>query len=176
MSESDASSYAVLVWVTEGTWQACVDAARLFAPADAQVTLMYVVPADLLAVTHGAHRGLLGRGHHGVDARVDEILGTSADELLAAAAQRLDRPCGRIRTHGRPGHEVATAAVDADLLVVARDGDQSHLGPRSLGKETRFAVDHAPCQVLLVWPGEAPSNMPSPPPPPPGPGQGPVGG
>jgi nucleotide-binding universal stress UspA family protein len=167
MSESGPSSYSVLIWVTEGTWQSCVDAALLFAPASAQFTLMYVVPADLLQATHGAHRGLLGRGHHEIDARVDQILDTSADELLAAAAQRLNRPCGRIRTHGRPGHEVATAAVDADLLVLARDGDQSHLGPRSLGKETRFAVDHAPCQVLLVWPGEAPRNLPPPPPEPP---------
>jgi nucleotide-binding universal stress UspA family protein len=163
MSGSAASSYSVLIWVTEGTWESCVDAARLFTPASAQITLMYVVPADLLYVTHGAHRGLLGRGQQRADPRIEEIIGTSADELLAAAAQRLDRPCGRIRTHGRPGHEVATAAADADLLVVARDGDQSHLGPRSLGKETRFVVDHAPCQVLLVWPGEAPSSGPPPP-------------
>jgi nucleotide-binding universal stress UspA family protein len=165
MSESGSPSYSVLVWVTEGTWESCVAAARLFAPAGAQITLMYVVPADLLQAAHGAHRGLLGRGQQGTDSRVDDIIGTSADELLAAAAARLNRPCGRIRTSGRPGHEVATAAVDADLLVVARDGDQSHAGPRSLGKETRFAVDHAPCQVLLVWPGEAPGNVPPPPPP-----------
>lgn len=173
MSESDTSSYSVLIWVTEGTWQSCVDAARLFAPASAQITLMYVVPADLLQVTHGAHRGLLGRGYQEIDSRVDEIIDTSADELLAAAMKRLNRPCGRIRTHGRPGHEVATAAVDADLLIVARDGDQSHLGPRSLGKETRFVVDHAPCQVLVVWPGEAPTSVPPPPPPPHGHGRGP---
>ncbi len=164
MSESGTSSFSVLIWVTEGTWQSCVDAARQFALADAQFTLMYVVPADLLQATHGAHLGLLGRGHHEAGPRVDQILDTSADELLAAATQRLGRPCGRIRTHGRPGHEVATAAVDADLLVVARDGEQTHLGPRSLGKETRFAVDHAPCAVLLVWPGEAPRNLPPPPP------------
>ena len=150
-----------------------MDAARLFAPTGAQITLMYVVPADLLQVTHGAHRGLLGRGYQEIDSRVDEIIDTSADELLAAAMKRLNRPCGKIRTHGRPGHEVATAAVDADLLIVARDGDQSHLGPRSLGKESRFAVDHAPCQVLVVWPGEAPRNMPPPPPPPHGHERGP---
>ena len=166
MAESGLSGYPVLVWVTEGTWPSCVDAARLFAPASAQITLMYVVPADLLQATHGAHRGLLGRGDRGVDARIDEILDTAADELLAAAAARLGRPCGRIRTHGRPGHEVAAAAADADLLILARDGDQSHLGPKSLGKETRFVVDHAPCQVLLVWPGEAPGSAPPPPAPP----------
>jgi len=40
-----------------------------------------------------------------------------------------------------------------DLLVLARDGDRSRAGPASLGPGARFVVDHAPCQVLLVWPG-----------------------
>jgi nucleotide-binding universal stress UspA family protein len=48
------------------------------------------------------------------------------------------------------------AAQDADLLVAARDGDRSRLGPASLGSVTRFVVDHAPCPVLLVWPEPAP--------------------
>jgi hypothetical protein len=38
-----------------------------------------------------------------------------------------------------------------DLLVLARDGDRSRPGPHSLGPAARFAVDHAPCRVLLVW-------------------------
>ena len=38
-----------------------------------------------------------------------------------------------------------------DLLVLARDGDHSRLGPHSLGPAARFVVDHAPCRVLLVW-------------------------
>ena len=59
-----------------------------------------------------------------------------------------------------------TAAADADLLIVARDGDQSRLGPKSLGKEVRFVVDHAPCPVLLIWPGGAPGVATLPPPPP----------
>jgi hypothetical protein len=55
---------------------------------------------------------------------------------------------------------------------VARDGDQSRLGPKSLGKEVRFVVDHAPCPVLLIWPAAAPSVASLPPhprPPHPGP-------
>ena len=47
------------------------------------------------------------------------------------------------------------AAEGADLLVCARDGDRTHLGPRSLGPASRFIVDHAPCPVLLVWPESA---------------------
>ena len=37
------------------------------------------------------------------------------------------------------------AAEGADLLILARDGDRAHLGPRSLGPASRFIVDHAPC-------------------------------
>jgi hypothetical protein len=40
--------------------------------------------------------------------------------------------------------------------VVARDGDRSRLGPRSLAPATRFVFDHVPCAVLLVWPDEPP--------------------
>jgi len=45
------------------------------------------------------------------------------------------------------------------------DGDRSRLGPKSLGKTTRFVVDHAPCPVLLVWPESAPDVATIPPPP-----------
>jgi hypothetical protein len=58
-------------------------------------------------------------------------------------------------------------------LVLARDGDRSRLGPRSLGHATRFIVDHAPCPVLLVWPDQVPGIESIPPAPahypPPGP-------
>ncbi|GGN95285.1 hypothetical protein GCM10011579_095680 [Streptomyces albiflavescens] len=61
------------------------------------------------------------------------------------------------------------AAEGADLLILARDGDRTHLGPRSLGPASRFIVDHAPCPVLLVWPEAAPGTdtIPRPPPHPP---------
>jgi nucleotide-binding universal stress UspA family protein len=48
--------------------------------------------------------------------------------------------------------EVVEAAGQADLLVLARDGDRERPGPKSLGPPPRFVVDHAPCGVLLVWP------------------------
>jgi nucleotide-binding universal stress UspA family protein len=168
----------VLVWITEGTWQSCVDAARRLAPADADadagagagITLLHVTPADLPETAHGAYLGLFGRGHADRDPgpQLAELADVSADELLDAAARRLDRPCDRMRRRGRVEREVVTAAADADLLVVARDGDRSRLGPKSLGKATRFVVDHAPCPVLLVWPESAP-GITSIPPPPPGP-------
>jgi nucleotide-binding universal stress UspA family protein len=169
----------VLVWITEGTWQACADAARRLAPADAGITLLHVTPADLPETAHGAYLGLLGRGHGGRDPgpQLAELAAVSAGELLDDAARRLARPCDRMRRQGRVEREVVTAAADADLLVVARDGDRTRLGPKSLGKATRFVVDHAPCPVLLVWPETAPGidsipppgKPPGPPPPPPPP-------
>ena len=49
-----------------------------------------------------------------------------------------------------------TRVYAGDLLVLARDG-REQLGPPSLGKRTRFVVDHAACAVLLVWGGPAPA-------------------
>jgi hypothetical protein len=61
--------------------------------------------------------------------------------------------------------EVVAACAGADLLVLARDGADDRLGPKSLGKHARFVVDHAPCQVLLVWAGQPPGADTLPPPP-----------
>src|SRR6185295_17071334 len=77
---------------------------------------------------------------------------------------------------GRVEQEVVTACADADLLVLGRDGDHTRLGPRSLGHQTRFVLDHAPCRVLLVWPDEPPSLSTLPPPPPHGHGPPPPHG
>jgi nucleotide-binding universal stress UspA family protein len=49
---------------------------------------------------------------------------------------------------------VLAALGDADLLVLARDGERDRPGPRSIGHATRFVLDHAPCDVLLVWGAE----------------------
>jgi nucleotide-binding universal stress UspA family protein len=165
----------VLIWITEGTWRAGVDAALRLVPPGAPITLLHVTPAELPEAAHGAYLGLFGRGQPGRDPgwRVAELAAVSAGELLDAAAQRLGRPCERMERHGATEREVVTAAADADLLIMARDGDRSRLGPKSLGKAARFVVDHAPCPVLLVWPGTAPAVDTIPPPPPHKPGKGP---
>ncbi|SEE78731.1 universal stress protein [Jiangella alba] len=163
----------VVVWVVEGTWPACVDAARVYAPPDAEPVLLHVTPADLSGAAHGAFAGLLGRGRADLDpgSRLEDLAARSAQRLLAAAAQRLGRPCTRVARTGRVEQEVVMAAGGAGLLVLARDGDLAHLGPHSLGPASRFVVDHAPCPVLLVWPEAAPGagTLPPPPPPPPHP-------
>jgi nucleotide-binding universal stress UspA family protein len=83
--------------------------------------------------------------------------------LVAAAEQRLGRDATRVMRAGDVEREVVAACADADLLVCARDGAHDRLGPRSLGRWTRFVVDHAPCAVLLVWPDEAPGVESMPP-------------
>jgi len=159
----------LVVWVVEGTWQGCVDAASQSIPSDARVALLHVTPSEVTEVAEVAASGLLGRGFpgrrptHPLQAVADE----AASELLAAAAARLGRQdVELIHRRGRVGHEVIGAvAENVDLLVAARDGDHSRLGPHSLGSATRFVVDHAPCAVLLVWPDKPPGIETIPPPP-----------
>ena len=174
-----AMAMRALIWLVEGTWQGCVDAARPLLPADAEVTLLHAAPAEVEQAAEGALAGLLGRGRpgpgrHPVE-RMAALSERAAAELLAAAEARLGlgRPARRLVRRGRVERLVVEAARDAgaDLLVAARDGDRSRLGPASLGPATRFVVDHAPCAVLLVWPDTAPGleSIPPPPPPPPPP-------
>jgi nucleotide-binding universal stress UspA family protein len=166
----------VLLWLVEGTWQGCVDAARPILPADPEVTLLHVAPSEVEEAATGALAGLLGRGRPGPGRhpaeRISALSDRAAAALLTAAEARLGRQARQQVRRGRVERLVVEAAQGADLLVVARDGDRSRLGPA-----TRFVVDHAPCPVLLVWPDETPAvdSIPPPPthPPPPGPGRTP---
>jgi nucleotide-binding universal stress UspA family protein len=156
----------VVTWIVEGTWAACVDATRRLAPDNADIVLLHVSGGDVSAAAHGAYAGLLGRGpRRDPGPRLAELGAASAAELLEAAAQALDRPCETAERRGRVEREVIAAAEGADLLVLARDGDDTRLGPKSLGPASRFVVDHAPCPVLLVWPRKTPGTSSIPPPP-----------
>jgi nucleotide-binding universal stress UspA family protein len=103
---------------------------------------------------------------------VEDLAAATARKLLADAADRLSRRCTTVERTGRVETEVIAAADGAELLVLARDGDCRHLGPHSLSHASHYIVDHAPCPVLLVWPGTPPpirTQRPAPghPPPPP---------
>lgn len=158
----------VIVWIVEGTWPACVEAARTHTPQDAEIVLLHITEEDVPGAAHGAYAGLFGRADPGRDPgrRMEEMAAASARQLLDAAAERLGRPCTKLERVGRMDRDVVAAAEGAELLIVARDGDRSHLGPKSLGPAGRFVVDHAPCPVLLVWPEPAPGIGTIPPPPP----------
>jgi nucleotide-binding universal stress UspA family protein len=155
----------VMVWVAEATWPACVDAALAYAPEGADFVLLHAA-GDEAAAAEGALSGLLGRGRRHHAEQWVRLSAAASAELLEAARERLDRPCELRELPGRVERAVVLAAEGAALLVVARDGERSRLGPRSLGPATRFVVDHAPCPVLLVWPESAPDVASMPPPPP----------
>jgi nucleotide-binding universal stress UspA family protein len=165
LTDSDTTVRSVYIWIEAGTWRATVDAALSLAPTGARFTMLHVTSPDTADAAHGAYRGLLGRGGHDPGDRLEVMGSVVATELIDAAARRLGRPCERMEIHGQTERAVVAASADADLLVVARNGDRSRLGPKSLGKATRFVVDHAACPVLLVWPGTAPDvvTIPAPP-------------
>ena len=143
----------VLVWIVEETWKAPVAAASALLPGDVEVTLLHVSTSDAGAVARGARVGLLGRSRRPTDEALGAISRESVQELLTEAQAALGREATLdARSGSSIGREVIAAAGTADLLVVARDRDHAHLGPRSLGSTVRHVVDNAPCDVLLVWP------------------------
>jgi len=162
------ASMRIVVWVVEGTWQGCIDAAVEHFPADSRFTLLHVTPSDVTEAADAAAAGLFGRGFPGrkPDRRYDDVADDEASKLLAAARVRLGHPdADLVSRRGRVEREVIRAVADGvDVLVVARDGDHSRLGPKSLGHASRFVVDHAPCAVMLVWPDETPGIESIPPP------------
>lgn len=142
----------VVVWISEDTWEACIDQALELLPDAAEVTLLHVAPADL--EEFASHPGARLFGRHppppaGPPLRA--IADEEAQALLAEARARLARPAHTEARRGRVEREVVEACAGADLLILARDGE-ARPGPKSLGPRTRFALDHASCQVLLVWP------------------------
>jgi nucleotide-binding universal stress UspA family protein len=156
----------VVVWLTEGTWRSTVDAAAAAASADAAVVLLHVVDVRVEEALHGAYGGLLGRHRRSRDPgdAVGEVAVDTDADLLVAASARLGRPARREMREGLVEREVLAACEGAALLVCGRDGDRSRLGPKSLGRYTRFVVDHAPCPVLLVWQEQVPELGSIPPP------------
>ena len=143
-----------VVWIAENSWEGCVDRAAALLPPDADVTLLHVAPRDVEDMAKGGAARLLGRRPpppHGPPLR--EIAAEEAEALLQSARSRLGRPAQLASRRGKVEREVVDACADADLLVVARNGE-ARPGPKSLGPPVRFVVDHALCQVLLVWAGE----------------------
>jgi nucleotide-binding universal stress UspA family protein len=128
-----------------------VDAVARLHPSE--VTLIHVATAEL--------PGAPGRRHEQVVARMAELALEAGQALLDDAVERLGHGTATIYTlaeSGLPEDAVMRAAADADLLVIARDN--RHPSPHSIGHAARFLVDHAPCDVVLVWPGGGPAGPP----------------
>ncbi len=151
----------VVAWLSEGTWQAVVDTVATTLKTmstSPEVVLLYVLDSQVGEAVHGAFGGLLGRGMRERDpgTAVADAAREAAWQLLDEAHRRLEASAERVVRSDRIEREVVAACASADLLVCARDGDRSRLGPHSLGHNTRFVVDHAPCAVLLIWPDATP--------------------
>ena len=147
----------VVVWITESTWEACIEQARSVIPNDAQVRLVHVSPSDVEDLVGEGAGGLLGRRpapqpQHAIRTIAEH----EAQALLERARASLSRPAALEARRGHPERELLRACADADLLLLARDREP-RLGPKSLSHETRFIVDHSPCAVMLIWPQEPPS-------------------
>jgi hypothetical protein len=89
-----------LVWIVEDTWQATVAEAAAFLPADAEVTLLHVAPADVETLAAGARHGLLGRPRHPPPPPhppppLRAISEEAAAALLAEARARFGRDANR---------------------------------------------------------------------------------
>ncbi len=156
-----------LVWIIEDTWESTVSAAAVLLPSEAEVTLLHVASTEVEALAGATRHGLLGRRPPPPAASepLHSISEEAARHLLTDAQTQLGRPAKLESRRGRVEREVVGAAASMDVLVLARDGNRERLGPQSLGPTTRFVVDHAPCQILLIWPDGAPELTTMPPPP-----------
>jgi nucleotide-binding universal stress UspA family protein len=153
-----------VIWIAEGTWEACVRHALELLPEQAEVTLLHVAPSDVEELAAAGPAGLLGRRRPPHERDLRTVSDEEAQRLLEAARALLGRDCTLVARRGRVEREVVAACADADLLLAARDGARK-LGPKSLGPRARFIVDHAPCTVVLVWAQEPPGIDTIPPPP-----------
>lgn len=145
----------VVAWVAPGTWNTVVDTAAR-RPTEDEITL--VAAADTQEnIPSGILSGLMGRGHAPGHQYYDRLSKDAAQDLLDKAYKAIRREAETKLVVGRTERVVTEACADADLLILARDGDRSRLGPNSIGRHTRFVIDHAPCTVALLWPGETPS-------------------
>jgi nucleotide-binding universal stress UspA family protein len=159
-SRSEPRGQRVLGWIAPGTWPAVVAALANRPKAD---QLLLVAAADTESF---ATPSLFGRGRrHDPQQSPETLTLEAAEKLLHQAAERLGRPCQKRVVKGRTERAITEEAQHADLLILARDGDLSRLGPSSLGPHTRFVIDHAPCKVEIVWPDQIPSieTLPTPP-------------
>ncbi len=157
----DTGHMTVLVWVTEDSWMACVDAAQVRAPAD-EVALLHVTDAGAVDAAQGAFSALLGRGGAGPAQQLEAMAESAATEVLEAAAARLGRPAQQLRRRGRSSARCGGGGPGRGVARAGPSGRRSR-SPEP-GQGGPLVVDHAPCPVLLVWPGPAPQH-PLPPPP-----------
>lgn len=150
----------VLAWVSPETWRSVIEEVNRRPETDV-VRVIAVVDVD-----HDLPPGLLDRvSGRGRAARIlKDLSEESAERALAKALSLIELSCESKLLKGPTARVVVEECEWADVLILARDGDRSRLGPRSIGRNSRFVIDHAPCSVTIIWPGSIPSSgMPLPP-------------
>ena len=110
-----------IVWVAEGTWPACVDAARTWVPDGDDVVLLHVAGGEL-AAAHGALAGLLGRGRRGPEVGLDAL---SAEAVAAPAG-----PGRRSGWAGPRATEQRSGRVEREVVAAADGAVGADLRPR----------------------------------------------
>lgn len=140
---------AVIVWMNPDTaWESAVDAV---AHLGCEEVVLLLVTDDGEPDTF---TGLLGPSGHEPGEAFAGVEEEQAAALFDEAEARMGRPVRRLWERGAAQDVVVAAAEGAELLVCVRDGERGAAGPGSLSLVTRSVVDHATCDVLLVWPGE----------------------
>jgi len=152
----------ILALIAPATWPAVVAAVNRHGTGN---EVLLVASATPPAPVVSPFDSLMGRGRPPVDPLAGDVE-AAAQSLLDQAAAKLDGPCACEVLRGGVERAVVQATAGADCLIICRDGDQTRLGPASLGRETRFIVDHASCAVELIWPSVPPDVATLPPPPP----------
>ncbi|MGH3303717.1 MAG: hypothetical protein ACRDOK_18970 [Streptosporangiaceae bacterium] len=91
----------MITWIAEGTWPACIDAARALAPASADAVVLHGTGTDAPAAAHGAYAGLLGRGRPDRDParQVDGAVDYRSSGRLTAGIRSLQ---GFVVVHDAP--------------------------------------------------------------------------
>lgn len=124
--------------------------------AGAGVLVIHVLdPSGRETWEHAAGRHLMrpGAPRHEAE-RMRAADRADGERLLNAAVAAMSRwGTKRIETRlleGSPKHEIYAVlqAERADALVIFVRGHE--VGPKSIHKEARFLIDHAPCAVLVV--------------------------
>ena len=150
----------IIALVAPATWPAVVAAVQRHGDADVTLVATAEPPAPLV----GPPGGLMGRARP-PEPVTPGLVESAATDLLTQAATALGRAAASQVLQGPAERAVVQACAGADVLILARDGDNTRLGPASLGHQTRFIVDHAPCTIELVWPTPPPPLATIPPPP-----------
>ena len=148
----------IIALIAPATWPAVIAAVKRHGDADVTLVATAEPPAPLV----GPPGGLMGR--RPPEPVPPHLTEDAANDLLTQSAAALGTPANTQVLPGPAERAVVQACAGADVLILARDGDSTRLGPASLGHQTRFILDHAPCAVELVWPSAPPSVGTIPPP------------